>query len=137
MMMIYDDNDDNDDDWWWLSNDHQVQLMDGYFVHFVAPENLPPMPKHVIFVLDTSGRCENRHHRRKALGMVIFSDFDEFTGEKNSNRSVFTRTKGIGSEITRLLAPFIFFCKFIEIRDDGHPCHSINDVHQTYETWRR
>ena len=30
--------------------------MDGYFVHFVAPENLPPMPKHVIFVLDTSGR---------------------------------------------------------------------------------
>ena len=31
--------------------------MDGYFVHFVAPENLPPMPKHVIFVLDTSGRC--------------------------------------------------------------------------------
>ena len=32
--------------------------MDGYFVHFVAPENLPPMPKHVIFVLDTSGRCD-------------------------------------------------------------------------------
>ena len=38
--------------------------MDGYFVHFVAPENLPPMPKHVIFVLDTSGRCDhdNPHH---------------------------------------------------------------------------
>ena len=33
--------------------------MDGYFVHFVAPENLPPMPKHVIFVLDTSGRCDH------------------------------------------------------------------------------
>ena len=38
--------------------------MDGYFVHFVAPENLPPMPKHVIFVLDTSGRSvdDNPHH---------------------------------------------------------------------------
>ena len=34
----------------------EVQLMEGYFVHFVAPENLPPMPKHVVFVLDTSGR---------------------------------------------------------------------------------
>ena len=34
----------------------EVQLLDGYFVHFVAPENLPPMAKHVIFVLDTSGR---------------------------------------------------------------------------------
>ena len=30
--------------------------MEGYFVHFIAPENLPPMPKHVVFVLDTSGR---------------------------------------------------------------------------------
>ena len=29
--------------------------MDGYFVHFVAPSRLPPLPKHVIFVLDTSG----------------------------------------------------------------------------------
>ena len=34
----------------------EVQLMEGYFVHFIAPENLPPMPKHVVFVLDTSGR---------------------------------------------------------------------------------
>ncbi|GFG33644.1 hypothetical protein Cfor_01525 [Coptotermes formosanus] len=32
-----------------------VVLMDGYFVHFFAPENVPPQPKHIIFVLDTSG----------------------------------------------------------------------------------
>ena len=37
----------------------EVQLMEGYFVHFIAPENLPPMPKHVVFVLDTSGRLVN------------------------------------------------------------------------------
>ena len=30
--------------------------MEEYFVHFIAPEDLPPMPKHVVFVLDTSGR---------------------------------------------------------------------------------
>jgi len=28
----------------------EIQVVDGYFVHFVAPENLPPMAKHVIFV---------------------------------------------------------------------------------------
>jgi hypothetical protein len=32
-----------------------MQVLDGYFVHFVAPENLPPMSKHVVFILDTSG----------------------------------------------------------------------------------
>ena len=31
------------------------QVVDGYFVHFFAPSTLPTLPKHVIFVLDTSG----------------------------------------------------------------------------------
>lgn len=35
-------------------------MVDGYFVHFVAPEHLPPMPKHVVFVLDTSGSMEGK-----------------------------------------------------------------------------
>jgi len=30
-------------------------VIDGYFVHFFAPTVLPTLPKHVIFVLDTSG----------------------------------------------------------------------------------
>ena len=33
----------------------EIQVVDGYFAHFVAPEDLPPMAKHVIFVFDTSG----------------------------------------------------------------------------------
>ncbi len=33
----------------------EIQVIDGYFAHFVAPENLPPMAKHVVFVLDVSG----------------------------------------------------------------------------------
>ena len=33
----------------------EIQLVDGYFAHFLAPEDLPPMAKHVVFVLDTSG----------------------------------------------------------------------------------
>ncbi|XP_040572273.1 inter-alpha-trypsin inhibitor heavy chain H3 [Lepeophtheirus salmonis] len=36
-------------------NDGEILVVDGYFVHFVAPENIRPLPKHVVFVLDTSG----------------------------------------------------------------------------------
>jgi secreted protein with Ig-like and vWFA domain len=36
------------------------QVSDGYFVHFFAPENLPPLRKHVIFVLDVSGSMSGR-----------------------------------------------------------------------------
>ncbi|KAL4705045.1 hypothetical protein ACJJTC_009833 [Scirpophaga incertulas] len=33
----------------------EILVNDGYFVHFFAPSNLPPLNKHVVFVLDTSG----------------------------------------------------------------------------------
>ncbi|KAB0790702.1 hypothetical protein PPYR_14851 [Photinus pyralis] len=33
----------------------EVLIQDGYFVHFFAPKDLEPLPKHVVFVLDTSG----------------------------------------------------------------------------------
>jgi len=32
----------------------EVLIQDGYFVHFFAPAELTPLPKHVVFVLDTS-----------------------------------------------------------------------------------
>lgn len=38
----------------------EIQVIDGYFAHFVAPENLPPMAKHVVFVLDVSGSMEGK-----------------------------------------------------------------------------
>ena len=38
----------------------EIQVLDGYFAHFVAPENLSPMAKHVVFVLDTSGSMEGK-----------------------------------------------------------------------------
>ncbi|XP_077449742.1 inter-alpha-trypsin inhibitor heavy chain H5 [Stigmatopora argus] len=31
-----------------------VQVQNGHFVHFFAPEDLPPVPKRVVFVIDTS-----------------------------------------------------------------------------------
>ncbi|KAJ8955617.1 hypothetical protein NQ318_001447 [Aromia moschata] len=35
-----------------------VLLQDGYFIHFFAPSDLEPLPKHVVFVLDTSGSMD-------------------------------------------------------------------------------
>eukprot|EP00092_Neocalanus_flemingeri_P002183 GFUD01002323.1.p1 GENE.GFUD01002323.1~~GFUD01002323.1.p1 ORF type:complete len:676 (-),score=217.81 GFUD01002323.1:157-2109(-) len=48
----------------------EVQLLEGYFVHFIAPENLPPMPKHVVFVLDTSGSMRHRKMQQTIAAMV-------------------------------------------------------------------
>ena len=47
----------------------EIQLIDGYFAHFLAPENLPAMAKHVVFVLDTSGSMSG-----KKLEQVSYSD---------------------------------------------------------------
>ncbi|XP_018575187.2 inter-alpha-trypsin inhibitor heavy chain H3-like [Anoplophora glabripennis] len=38
----------------------EVLLQDGYFVHFFAPNDLDPLPKHLVFVLDTSGSMGGR-----------------------------------------------------------------------------
>lgn len=35
-------------------NGGQVLIQDGYFVHFFAPAELAPLPKYIVFVLDTS-----------------------------------------------------------------------------------
>jgi len=33
----------------------EIQVLDGYFVHFFTPDSLPTLPKHIVFVLDISG----------------------------------------------------------------------------------
>ncbi|XP_075064694.1 inter-alpha-trypsin inhibitor heavy chain H2 [Mixophyes fleayi] len=33
----------------------QLQIFNGYFLHFFAPENQPPLPKNILFVIDVSG----------------------------------------------------------------------------------
>ncbi|XP_063224499.1 inter-alpha-trypsin inhibitor heavy chain H4-like isoform X2 [Bacillus rossius redtenbacheri] len=38
----------------------EVLVNDGYFVHFFAPAELPPLRKHAVFVLDVSGSMEGR-----------------------------------------------------------------------------
>ncbi|XP_048210816.1 inter-alpha-trypsin inhibitor heavy chain H3 isoform X7 [Perognathus longimembris pacificus] len=37
-----------------------VQVVNGYFVHFFAPQGLPVVPKNVVFVIDVSGSMSGR-----------------------------------------------------------------------------
>lgn len=36
------------------------QIVNGYFVHFFAPQGLPVVPKNVVFVIDVSGSMHGR-----------------------------------------------------------------------------
>jgi uncharacterized protein YegL len=55
-----------------------VQVFDGYMVHFFAPENLKVLPKHVVFVLDTSGSMSGEKMVQLKDAMVtILSDLKD------------------------------------------------------------
>lgn len=51
----------------------QILVNDGYFVHFFAPEGLPPLRKLAIFVLDLSGSMEGRkvEQLKTAMGTIL------------------------------------------------------------------
>ncbi|XP_064310110.1 inter-alpha-trypsin inhibitor heavy chain H3 [Phalacrocorax carbo] len=55
-----------------------LQIVNGYFVHFFAPTDLPKLPKNVIFVIDISGSMSGREiqQTREAL-LKILDDIKE------------------------------------------------------------
>ncbi|XP_015855582.2 inter-alpha-trypsin inhibitor heavy chain H3 isoform X1 [Peromyscus maniculatus bairdii] len=55
-----------------------VQVVNGYFVHFFAPQGLPVVPKNIVFVIDISGSMAGRkiHQTRDAL-LKILDDMKE------------------------------------------------------------
>jgi len=61
--------------------DGEVLLMDGHFVHFLAPDLLPALAQHVVFVIDSSGSMSGRKMEQTKnamaaiLGQIGSSDF--------------------------------------------------------------
>ncbi|XP_052046589.1 inter-alpha-trypsin inhibitor heavy chain H3 [Apodemus sylvaticus] len=55
-----------------------VQIVNGYFVHFFAPQGLPVVPKNIVFVIDVSGSMSGRkiQQTREAL-LKILDDMKE------------------------------------------------------------
>ncbi|XP_051957376.1 inter-alpha-trypsin inhibitor heavy chain H3a [Xyrauchen texanus] len=55
-----------------------IQIVNGYFVHFFAPANLPRVPKMVVFVIDVSGSMSgNKIVQTKEALLTILSDLPE------------------------------------------------------------
>ncbi|XP_021037007.1 inter-alpha-trypsin inhibitor heavy chain H3 isoform X2 [Mus caroli] len=50
-----------------------VQIVNGYFVHFFAPQGLPVVPKNIVFVIDVSGSMSGRkiQQTREALLKIL------------------------------------------------------------------
>nr|XP_044990894.1 inter-alpha-trypsin inhibitor heavy chain H5 [Jaculus jaculus] len=50
-----------------------IQVLNGYFVHYFAPKDLPPLPKNVVFVLDISASMVGTKLRqtREALVTIL------------------------------------------------------------------
>ena len=53
---------------------NEVQVLDGYFVHFFAPESLGTLPKHVVFVLDISGSMYGEKLQQTKDAMITILD---------------------------------------------------------------
>ncbi|XP_072419101.1 inter-alpha-trypsin inhibitor heavy chain H2 [Chiloscyllium punctatum] len=64
-------------------NGGNLQVSNGYFAHFFAPDNLPPLPKNIIFVIDVSGSMWGIKMKQTVEAMAtILSDLrpeDQFT----------------------------------------------------------
>ncbi|XP_015278975.1 PREDICTED: inter-alpha-trypsin inhibitor heavy chain H6 [Gekko japonicus] len=55
-----------------------VQIYDGYFVHYFAPRGLPPVQKDVVFVIDVSGSMYGTKMKQTKKAMqVILSDLHQ------------------------------------------------------------
>ncbi|XP_061166903.1 inter-alpha-trypsin inhibitor heavy chain H4-like [Saccostrea echinata] len=55
-------------------NAGDILVMDGYFVHFLAPEGIEPMPMDIVFVLDKSGSMSGTKMRQLQESMLKILD---------------------------------------------------------------
>merc|ERR1712110_168841 len=70
------------------NQDSEVQVIDGYFVHFFVPENLETLPKHAIFILDVSGSMYGE--RLQQLKDAMFPVLDDMKPEDFFNIITFS-----------------------------------------------
>jgi len=68
--------------------ENEVQVIDGYFVHYFVPSELPTLDKHVVFVLDISGSMTGEKIRQ--LKDAMFTVFDDMTESDYFNMVAFS-----------------------------------------------
>jgi len=52
----------------------EIQVVDGYFVHFFSPSDLPYLAKHVYFILDVSGSMSGKKLKQMKEAMAVILD---------------------------------------------------------------
>ncbi|KAG8523926.1 LOW QUALITY PROTEIN: Inter-alpha-trypsin inhibitor heavy chain H4, partial [Galemys pyrenaicus] len=67
-----------------------IQIENGYFVHYFAPEGLPTIPKNVIFVIDTSGSMRGRKIQQTQEALIKI--LDDLSAEDQFNLIEFSGT---------------------------------------------
>merc|ERR1711936_389044 len=70
------------------NQDSEVQVIDGYFVHYFVPENLETLPKHAIFILDISGSMYGE--KLQQLKDAMFTVLDDMKPEDFFNIITFS-----------------------------------------------
>ena len=88
----------------------EVLLMDGHFVHFLAPDQLPVLNRHIIFVIDSSGSMSGRkmEQTKNAMGAILEqigpSDFFSIIDFDYEVKDVLIATKGTKENIKGAVA---------------------------------
>merc|ERR1712130_340491 len=91
------------------NQDSEVQVIDGYFVHYFVPVNLETLPKHAIFILDVSGSMYGE--RLQQLKDAMFTVLDDMKPEDFFNIITFSTSvsnwspSGITTEGDQLAIP--------------------------------
>jgi len=62
---------------------NELQVIDGYFIHYFVPEHLPALPKHTVFVLDVSASMVGEKLRQ--LKDAMFTVLDDMTDQDYFN----------------------------------------------------
>ncbi|KAG8440040.1 hypothetical protein GDO86_006001 [Hymenochirus boettgeri] len=60
-----------------------LQVLNGYFVHYFAPANLPPLPKNLVFVIDTSASMVGK--KMKQTQEALFAILDDLRPQDHFN----------------------------------------------------
>ncbi|XP_007432686.2 inter-alpha-trypsin inhibitor heavy chain H5 [Python bivittatus] len=61
----------------------EVQVLNGYFVHYFAPKDLPPLPKNIVFVLDRSASMAGT--KMKQTREALFTILNDLRPEDHFN----------------------------------------------------
>merc|ERR1711962_210355 len=67
-------------------------IQDGYFIHFIAPEDLPPLEKDIVFMIDRSGSMSSEPIEQVKIAMETI--LDQMSKEGNNTNFVIGTFEG-------------------------------------------